>query len=103
VGQPISGPGISGGITLHGGYIPALSFLSNSGALTLQTEDGWNLLSVPLAVNDFRKTTLYPAALSVAFAYAGSYRARDTLQNGIGFWIKFSGSHPSSFSGPSIS
>src|SRR5207245_9163578 len=53
--------------------------------------DGWNLLSVPLKVSDFRKTVLYPTAISKAFFYQGSYKTRDTLSIGGGFWAKFGG------------
>ena len=52
---------------------------------------GWNLLSVPLHVADPSRTTLYPSALSSAFAYSGAagYVPRDTLSLGEGYWLKF--------------
>jgi hypothetical protein len=52
---------------------------------------GWNLLSVgvkPIG-NDYSKTALYPTATTAAFAYNGTYQQRATLQNGSGYWMKF--------------
>ena len=53
--------------------------------------DGWNMVSVPQKVADYRKNVLYPTSSSAAFIYVGAYRARDTLQNGVGYWLKFDG------------
>jgi hypothetical protein len=53
---------------------------------------GWNLVSVPLGMIDYRKTTLFPIAISSAFAYVPpiGYTTRDTLANTTGYWLKFS-------------
>lgn len=58
--------------------------------LVLFAED-WNMVSVPLVVNDARPTTLFPSASSLAFGYTTGvgYSAEDTLKNGSGYWIKF--------------
>jgi len=53
--------------------------------------DGWNMVSVPLYVDDFSKNNLYPIAVSNAFTYTNSYIAKDTLTIGIGYWIKVNG------------
>jgi photosystem II stability/assembly factor-like uncharacterized protein len=50
---------------------------------------GWNLLSVDLTVPDPRKNILYSTAISDAFTYSHGYITRDTLMNGVGFWLKF--------------
>jgi hypothetical protein len=51
---------------------------------------GWNLLSV---ANDcpgnMAKTSVYPAAVSDAFKYVGSYQQEPTLINGVGYWLKY--------------
>ncbi len=49
----------------------------------------WNMISVPLAVNDYAKTVLYPTAVSDAFSYEGTYVQKSTLANGVGYWLKF--------------
>ncbi|MBI3193044.1 MAG: putative Ig domain-containing protein [Ignavibacteriae bacterium] len=56
---------------------------------TLTTEAGWNMVSVPLTVADYTKTSLYPTALSDAFAYEGGYVTKSVLENGVGYWMKF--------------
>jgi len=50
---------------------------------------GWNMISVPVATPDARRTTLYPNASSMAFTYAFSYTPVDSLRSGIGYWLKF--------------
>ncbi len=66
--------------------------------------DGWNMVSVSLSPKDgnFNKTTIFPAAVSSAYAYAGGYSTSDVLALGKGYWIKFGeagpvGSWPGSF------
>lgn len=59
---------------------------------TVAYNSGWNILSVPLRANDMRKTTLFPDAISPAFAYLDSYYTEDTLNLGKGYWLKFSDS-----------
>lgn len=62
---------------------------SISTVVGLQFESGWNLVSVPVIVSDFRKTSLFPSSSSVAFRYIGTYSETDILQNSLGYWIKF--------------
>jgi photosystem II stability/assembly factor-like uncharacterized protein len=50
---------------------------------------GWNLLSLPVAVQNGRKSVLFPTARSEAFMYNGGYNKRDTLLPGVGYWLKF--------------
>ncbi len=54
--------------------------------------EGWNLLSVPVTVNDARKILLFPSSVSNAYTFAttGGYIRQDTLRNGAGYWLKFS-------------
>ncbi len=54
--------------------------------------NSWNLISVPLAVGDFRKSLLFPTSVSSAFAYLPpptGYAAYETLRTGVGYWLKF--------------
>ncbi|MFH1194953.1 MAG: hypothetical protein V1720_04535 [bacterium] len=50
---------------------------------------GWNIISVPLHAKDMRTTSLFPTAVSNAFSYDGAYIAKDTLEFGKGYWLKF--------------
>ncbi len=51
--------------------------------------EGWNLVSVPLRVDDYRKVSLFPGATSHAFAFTGRYTIQDTLEHGRGYWLKY--------------
>jgi hypothetical protein len=53
-------------------------------------QQGWNIVSVPVTVADLRKIEVFPTSTSNAFAYGPSgYVARDTLDYGVGYWLKF--------------
>ncbi len=49
----------------------------------------WNLVAVPLVMDDYGKTALFPTAVSSAFGYADGYYSYSTLENGRGYWLKF--------------
>jgi hypothetical protein len=51
---------------------------------------GWNMISVLVLAVDMRKATLFQTAVSPAYAYANGYLVKDTLANGVGYWLKFS-------------
>jgi hypothetical protein len=54
---------------------------------------GWNMISLPLAVDDPSKAAVFPTSISSAFAYApppAGYISQNTLLNGKGYWLKFS-------------
>ena len=75
------------------------SFKTSLVDVNIQVNNGWNLISVPVIVNDFRSESLFPTAQSDAFVYTGIYEIRDTLKNGEGYWLKFSESQSISVSG----
>jgi len=50
---------------------------------------GWNLISLSRSRLDQHKNSVFPSAISPAFAYAGSYVITDPLENGSGYWLKF--------------
>jgi photosystem II stability/assembly factor-like uncharacterized protein len=62
---------------------------------------GWNLVSVPLTVADYQKSTLYPTSTSVAYSYdpANGYQVRTVLANRSGYWLKFGGPENISMTG----
>jgi len=61
--------------------------------------DKWNMVSVPLTVSDYAKSSLFPSAISNAFAYEGSYVVKPSLANGAGYWLRFNGSQTVSMAG----
>ncbi|MDI6804509.1 MAG: T9SS type A sorting domain-containing protein [Bacteroidota bacterium] len=64
---------------------------------------GWNMVSVPVTVYDFRKSVLFETAQSNAFTFHGSYFIKDTLTNGPGYWLKFIGEQSINMIGTLIS
>lgn len=49
----------------------------------------WNLLSVPLNSDNMEVTSIFPDATSPAFSFDGSYVSNSTLDNSVGYWVKF--------------
>ncbi len=65
--------------------------LGNSTVTKLfQMASGWNLVSLPFQSEEQSKKILFPAAISPAFRYIGSYEVADTLEKCVGYWLKFS-------------
>ena len=64
-------------------------------------KNGWNMVSIPLVVNDPRKTIIFPTAISSAFLYnpGVGYTVKDTINNGKGYWLKFNGDQTIPFNG----
>jgi hypothetical protein len=67
--------------------------------LQLPALAGWNMISVPLTVNDYRRTVLYPGSASRAFEFQNGYIPRDTLSNRKGYWLKFNSAQTIPMSG----
>ena len=83
-----------GSLTRDGWYIDDVTInsynvTSNVVTATFSTAEGWNLVSVPVVVDDFRKGTIFPQASSFAYAFENGYKSKDTLKNGEGYWLKF--------------
>jgi len=74
-------------------------FFGTETTTSLLVNDGWNLVSVPMFVDDFSKSTLFPTATSQAFGYQESYLKFGTLKNGAGYWLKFNGAQSISLTG----
>ncbi len=62
-------------------------------------DNKWNMVSLPLAMDNYTKSTLYPTAVSDAFSYANGYHTMTTLSNRQGYWLKFNGAQPVSMTG----
>jgi uncharacterized protein (TIGR02145 family) len=69
---------------------------------SLHVEAGWNLLSLPVHATDSIKSSLFPTATSAAFVFQNGYQAKDTLENGLGFWLKFDSAETIFISGDTI-
>ena len=71
------------------GWSTVWSFVTADTSAPLLVRKGWNLISVPFGEADNRTSVLYPDAVSNAFAYEGAYTVKDSLLNGVGYWLKF--------------
>lgn len=78
---------------------PALTLPSSE---TYSIQSGWNIISVPKLASSMLKTELFPSAISSAYSYNGSYLKQDTLENGVGYWIKFPSSQDFTITGLNI-
>jgi photosystem II stability/assembly factor-like uncharacterized protein len=51
--------------------------------------EGWNLVSIEHLVPDPRTASVFPTATSAAFRYQTGYLEDDSLDHGVGYWLKF--------------
>jgi len=63
-------------------------------------QSGWNMVSLPVVVQDNRKIVLFPTAISKAFAYLPTgYTLKDSIDIGVGYWLKFPSDYQNIISG----
>jgi hypothetical protein len=55
---------------------------------SLTMRQGWNMISVPLKINEMEKNSIFPSSTSFAFTFNGTYTICESLQTGTGYWIK---------------
>ena len=60
---------------------------------------GWNLVSVPVAVQDRRAASIFPSRISPLFGYLNGYVISDTLAAGAGYWLNLASAQTLQFSG----
>ena len=62
------------------------------------------MVSIPRKVADARRSVLFPTAISDAFVFIpdSGYNTRDTLLNGLGYWLKFGWDFTTNIVGDSI-
>lgn len=69
---------------------PVPASVAGKDTLSIIVTPGWNLVALPRDVLDGRVSVLFPTSIYKAFEYQGSYVPRDTMQFGMGYWLKFS-------------
>ena len=65
----------------------------------VNVESGWNLVSVPFAVENMAVEAVFPNAVSHAFSYDQGYSSATELQNGLSYWVKFAAAEALDFIG----
>ncbi len=73
---------------------PVTLFVAGAGigtvsSLSIAVDKRWNMVSVPLEVEDFSKDVLFPGSSSGTYSYHGGYQPEDRLFPGSGYWIKY--------------
>jgi uncharacterized protein (TIGR02145 family) len=68
----------------------------------IHVERGWNLLSLPVKIDSTPINVTFMSAVSEAFLYQDGYMHRDTITNGMGFWLKFDSAETFILSGEPI-
>ncbi len=65
----------------------------------------WNMISLPMEVDDPRAAAIFPTASSRLFLFgaSGSYLAVDTIRHGVGYWLKFTEADSIAVTGFSVS
>jgi len=71
--------------------------------IELMYKQGWDMVSLPVEVEDARKDIVFPSSVSGAFTYELSYIIKDTIEFGKGYWLKFPTDNIIQFSGSNIS
>jgi hypothetical protein len=70
-------------------------------AVIVAVNSRWNLVSVPVSLSNYQTDTLFPSAITPAYAYQGGYIPENTLANGAGYWLKFDSGQTFTFNGNS--
>ncbi|MBI5021690.1 MAG: T9SS type A sorting domain-containing protein [Ignavibacteriales bacterium] len=89
-------------VDIHGNESPAsppISVTPLSTTMQISYINRWNLVSVPMTMNNYDKSFIYPTAISSAFGYVSDYQSQTTLERGVGYWVKFSNAQDVSMTG----
>jgi hypothetical protein len=62
---------------------------SNTFNTIFTVKEKWNIISVPMKMDNYSTTFLFPTASSGAFKFDNGYVQSDSLQFGKGYWLKF--------------
>ncbi len=79
-----------------------LSFEAVNTQFTINLNNGWDLLSVPLLSPDMTSSELFPTAISPFYKFDNSYIEVNTLENGVGYWAKFNSAQSVTITGTTV-
>ena len=52
--------------------------------------EGWNLVGLPVSVDDANYSSLFPEAISgTLYSFEGGYISENELFGGVGYWLRF--------------
>jgi hypothetical protein len=55
----------------------------------MYVNEGWNLMSVPMYLEDYANEMVFPSKVSDAYRYDGTYQGVESTGRNFGFWMKF--------------
>jgi hypothetical protein len=70
--------------------------------MTNSYNSSWNMTSVPVVVNNFSTSFIYPTTTASIYTYENGYVTKNELVNGSGYWVKFGTSQNVSYLGVPI-
>ncbi|MDI6803354.1 MAG: M14 family zinc carboxypeptidase [Bacteroidota bacterium] len=70
--------------------------------LTVDVNSGWNLVSLPIELEDSSKNNVFPGSISPAYIFSDGYVIKDTLKRGAGYWLKFNSARGYLFAGDEL-
>lgn len=77
-------------VTADGWYLDAIRVMpAPTRTIGLNLKNDWNMVSLPLKMDQHHIVDILPAAISKCFTYVGNYRSYDSLVEGKGYWLKF--------------
>ena len=76
---------------------------SETNSITIQYNPGWNIVGLPVDVEDFLGVNIFPEATkNTLYTFNSKYVLEDSLTPGIGYWVYFKDQSNVTLSGPQI-
>ncbi len=73
---------------------------SQSGEITIDHNEHWNLIGLPLIVENSNVDVIFPTSNeNTLFSYGQGYVLENSLDNGIGYWLRFDSAGTSTLTG----
>ena len=90
-GTPAAGEMSSDQFSASGGFSAIAPLVSTATSIEITNHQKWNIISLPLFVEDGHATAVFQNAQSSPFAYVpnSGYSTKDSLEIGRGYWVKF--------------
>ncbi len=90
-------------VTMNDNHNVQVNFNYKDTTEIIPVKAGWNIVSLPLIVQDSSKLHLFPTSTSPLFAYDGSYTIASFLKTKKGYWLRFNHDEQVQVTGKKIS
>ncbi|RJP72556.1 MAG: hypothetical protein C4539_03400, partial [Ignavibacteriales bacterium] len=85
------------------GWSDVWSFTTEEFCRNMILLGGWNILSIPISLDDMSLPSIFPDAISNAYGYNNGYVTSTTFEYGKGYWLKYPDPDTITFCGYDIS